>query len=340
MAIEAAKWQRALATLGFTTTTVAGSGPVDRLLPGLDIGASEPPGRAQLDAALADADLVVVENLCSLPLNPAARDRVADVLSGRPAVLRHHDLPWQRPQFAGSPGHAVPDDPRWRHVTINELSRHQLADRGIVATTVYNAFDIDGADGAPGSTDVDGTDQRRVAVRQGLGLGQTDRLVLQPTRAIPRKNVGAGLQVAADLGATYWLLGAAEDGYDAELEALVASADCPVRRGDPRQFPGISVVDAYRACDVVTLPSTWEGFGNPAVESAVHRRPLAVGPYPVAGELAAFGFDWFGLTDMKRLDAWLVRPDRALLDRNFAVAATHFSTGRLPDTIARILPPL
>ena len=75
VAIEAAKWQRALATLGFTTTTVAGSGPVDRLLPGLDIGAPEPPGRAELDAALADADLVVVENLCSLPLNPAARDR-------------------------------------------------------------------------------------------------------------------------------------------------------------------------------------------------------------------------------------------------------------------------
>ena len=133
------------------------------------------------------------------------------------------------------------------------------------------------------------------------------------------------------------MLGPAEDGYDAELDALVASARCPVLLGEPRRLPGISVVDAYRACDVVTLPSTWEGFGNPAVESAVHRRPLAVGPYPVAGELAAFGFDWFGLTDMDRLHAWLVRPDQALLDANFKVASDHFSTRRLPDTIARIL---
>ncbi len=338
VAIEAAKWQRALATLGFTSTTVAGSGPVDRLLPGLDIGAPEPPGRAELEASLADADIVVVENLCSLPLNPAARDRVADVLRGRPAILRHHDLPWQRPQFIG---HAVPDDPRWRHVTINELSRRQLADRGMVAATVYNAFDIDAGDTAAGRIDDHGdelADERRAAVRRALGVADDDRLVLQPTRAIPRKNVGGGMQVAADLGATYWLLGPAEDGYDAELDGLVAQARCPVLRGEPSRLSGIGVVDAYRACDVVTLPSTWEGFGNPAVESAVHRRPLAVGPYPVAHELAAFGFDWFGLTDMDRLHAWLVKPDRALLDANLKVASEHFSTRHLPDTIARILP--
>ena len=343
VAIEAAKWQRALATLGFASTTVAGSGPVDRLLPGLDIGAPEPPGRAELEAALADADIVVVENLCSLPLNPAARDLVADVLRGRPAVLRHHDLPWQRPQFAGLTDNAVPDDRRWRHVTINELSRRQLANRGILASTVYNAFDVDigdTGDTAAGRTDDDDKvdDDRRAAVRRALGVADDDRLVLQPTRAIPRKNVGAGMQVAADLGATYWLLGPAEDGYDTELDALVAAARCPVVRGEPGGLPGLSVVDAYRSCDVVTLPSTWEGFGNPAVESAVHRRPLAVGPYPVAGELAAFGFDWFGLTDMDRLHAWLVQPDRALLDTNFKVASEHFSTRHLPDTIARILP--
>ena len=66
-----------------------------------------------------EADLVVVENLCSLPLNPAACRLLADVLRSRRALLRHHDLPWQREATSGMP--APPDDPAWVHVTVNEL---------------------------------------------------------------------------------------------------------------------------------------------------------------------------------------------------------------------------
>ena len=125
--------------------------------------------------------------------------------------------------------------------------------------------------------------------------------MLQPTRAIPRKNVAGGIAVAAELDAIYWLLGPAEDGFGPELDVLVAGAGCPVVLGTPGESAGTTVDDAYRACDVVVLPSTWEGFGNPTIESAVHRRPLAIGPYPVAAELAAFGFDWFALSETDRL---------------------------------------
>ena len=96
------------------------------------------------------------------------------------------------------------------------------------------------------------------------------------------------IALAEALGAIYWLLGPAEDGYGPELERLVARARCPVVLGTP--VGGCSIADAYAACDVVVLPSLWEGFGNPSVESATYRRPLAIGPYPVARELEAFGF--------------------------------------------------
>jgi glycosyltransferase involved in cell wall biosynthesis len=228
-------------------------------------------------------------------------------------------------------------------VTINELSRVELKERGITATTVYNAFDTgSGLTGAGDEPIDDGHGDRvaRSALRQRLGIDPGARVVLQPTRAIPRKNVGGGIGVATALGATYWLLGPAEDGFDAELDALVATARCPVVRGVPDGIAGFTVVDAYQACDVVTLPSTWEGFGNPSIESVLHRRPLAIGPYPVAAELAAFGFEWFALDQVDRLGAWLEAPDPGLLDRNMEVASTHFSLRDLPTRITTVLPDL
>jgi glycosyltransferase involved in cell wall biosynthesis len=335
VSIEAAKWRGALGRLGHTTYTVAGSGPVDVVVPGLAIDDRGTPSARRLTAALARADLVVVENLLSLPLNQAAWDVAAGVLAGRPAVLHHHDLPWQRARFAG---HAPPpDDPAWRHVTINERSRTELAEHGIAGRTVYNSFDVPPPRPAPAWPDR--SDRGRL-LREALGIGRTDRLVLQPTRALARKNVAGGLRSAAELGATYWLLGPAEDGYGPELERLVATAPCPVRRGLP-DAPAAggtwTVDDAYQACDVVTLPSTWEGFGNPSLESVTHRRPLVIGPYPVAVELAAFGFRWFALDAVTGLDDWLAHPDPGLLEANLEVARAHFSLEDLPGRIAEVL---
>ncbi len=311
VAIEAGKWAAALGVLGWKVVTVAGSGPVDVVVPGLAIGASEAPSPAELTQALAGADLVVVENLCSLPLNPAASSVVAQVCSGRPAVLHHHDLPWQRAHLAHLP--PPPDDPAWAHVTINELSRRELAARGFHrrVTTLYNTFDPD-----PPAGD-------RAGVRRALGLAESDRLLLQPTRALARKNVPAAVALAEVVGGVYWLLGPAEDGYGPELARVVSRARCTVVLGEPPG--GCTIADAYSACDAVLLPSSWEGFGNPSVESATHRRPLAVGPYPVAAELAAFGFRWFDALEPSDLGRWFDAPDEALLEHNHAVAARNFN---------------
>ncbi|MDA8313517.1 MAG: hypothetical protein M0Z46_23445 [Actinomycetota bacterium] len=327
VSIEAAKWAWALEELGFDTVRVAGSGTAERLLPGLAIDADTPPTHEEVETALCDADLVVVENLCSLPLNPGAAKVVAAVVAGRPAVLHHHDLPWQRARFAGWP--PPPDDRAWRHVTINELSRHELAAHGIQATTIYNCFDPDPPKG------------RRAATRGALGVAPSARLVLQPTRALARKRVDAAVGVAERLGATYWLLGPPEDGFGPSLERVLAAARCPVRRGAPQLAHGgePTIGDAYAACDVVALTSELEGFGNPSVESATHRRPLVIGPYPVARELAAFGFEWFteSEADLSRLESWLGAPDHQLLDRNAAVARRHFSLSALPAKLESVL---
>ena len=321
VSIEAAKWAGALRQLGWDILTVAGAGPVDILLEGLAINAPTPPTSKELGDALAPADVVVIENLCSLPLNPPAADLAAAVCAGRPAVLHHHDLPWQRPHLRHMP--PPPDDPSWAHVTINQLSCRELAAHDITATTIYNSFD----------PNPDVADRGRA--RAALGVAAETRLLLQPTRALPRKNIAGGIHLAADVGGTYWLLGPAEDGYGPELDRLVAGAPCPVLLGPGAA--GLRIAEAYAACDVVVLPSTWEGFGNPALESATYRRPLAIGPYPVARELAAFGFRWFDSAVPGPLDEWLDRPDSTLLAHNHQVAATSFNVADLPSRLAAVL---
>ena len=323
VSVEAEKWRRALRSLGCSVTTVAGAGVADRIVPGLAADALEPPDTLAVARALEDADLVVVENLCSLPLNPSAGACVASLLAGRPAVLHHHDLATQRPSLAhfGAP----PDWPGALHVTINQLSFRELAAWGIASTVIHNTFEPDPAPG------------RRATARRVLGVEDNELLVLQPTRAIPRKNVPGALALCESLGATYWLLGPAEDGYGPELSRILARASVRVLRGWPENAEGFDVTDAYAACDVVALPSTWEGFGNPAIESATRDRPLAIGRYPVASELRAFGFEWFDADAPDALAAWCADRDPALVEHNHELARRHFSSSDLPRRLERLL---
>jgi len=318
--VVTATWARVLSGLGWSVRSVAGDGPVDHLIPGLVAGAADPPAPAEVDAALAPADLVVVENLCTIPLNLPAARVVAGCLRGRPALLHHHDPPWQRAAWA----HVTelpPLDPAWRHVTINRLTQAQMAERGIEATTIYNGFDVDEA---PGD---------RAATRAELDVAPGERLIVHPVRAIERKDVPAAIALAAALDATYWLVGPAEDGYEGTLAEVLATAPCRVIH---RPSPG-TMADAYAACDAVAFPSTWEGFGNPPIEAAIHRRPVAVGPYPVGDELRALGFRWFRPTRPHELDHALRHPDPSLHDHNAALARAHFGLDRLAGDLQHML---
>ena len=321
VSVTAAQWVGALRRLGMRVRTVAGDGRPNVLLCGLALDSRRAPSRRELGAALDDADVVVADNVCSLPMNRRVGEAVATYLAGRPAVLRHHDLPWEREQYA-SVTSWPPDDPAWRHVTINELARCALLDRrGIAATTIYHGF------AERPCPDL------RATVRQRLRVGD-EPLVLQPTRAIARKGIRTGIALAAALGGTYWLTGPVEDGYRPELDDLLAQGSVPVRRRLPF---GVRMAGAYAACDAVVLPSSWEGFGLPLIESALHRRPIAVGRFPVARELAAFGFRWFDARDPAPLRAFLAEPDQAVLDHNEAVARAHFGIDALSRRLELLL---
>jgi glycosyltransferase involved in cell wall biosynthesis len=331
VAVEARKWEWALRELGFSVRRVAGQlddeGRHDDVtLPflAIDPPAEVPSAPDDLAAALTGADLVIVENLCSLPINPDASGLATSVLDGHDGrvVFHHHDLPWQRAGLP-TPDNVPPHRANSLHVTINDHSRVQLENRGFEAITLRNAFDLDPA---PGD---------REATRAQFGFAPNDVVLLQPTRAIPRKNIPAAIQFAAELArrepewpVRLWITGPAEDGYDDVFARLVAASDVPVTVGRAASAP-----DAYAAADLILFPSTWEGFGNPVIESIAHRRPIAVGDYPVLDELRAFGVHLLSIDDVSGVDAWLRAPDSTVLEANVERVRPHCS---LPDLPRRI----
>jgi mannosylglucosylglycerate synthase len=319
VSVVAATWQRALTDLGFTVRTVAGEGPVDVVVPGLAIDAGGPPDAAELDRAFAGCDLVVVENLLSIPMNLPASRAVAAALRGRPAILHHHDPPWQRARFSHITD-LPPTDAAWAHVTINALTQREMAERGIDATVIYNAFDVDEPAGD------------RAATRAALGFAAGERVVVHPVRAIERKNIPLAVRIAEQLDATYWLSGPTEEGYGDELARIFAAARTRVvhRRCDDR--PGL-----YAAADLVLFPSTWEGFGNPPIEAAIHRRGAVVGDYPVAAELRAMGFRWLRTDDIATMRHWLGEPDEGVVAHNARIAREHLSYPKLVERLGALL---
>ncbi len=326
VSIVARFWARILTNNGWDVVTIAGEGPVDRIVSGLEIGAVSPPMFGDVEASVDDADLVIVENLLTIPMNLPASAVVAEVLRGRAALIHHHDPPWQRPRFEHVTELPL-DDPEWQHVTINRLTERQYADRGITAHTIYNPFDTHEPAG----------DRERERKRVLGDLGMTDHdpvLISHPVRAIERKNVPLALdicrQLAADTGraAVYWLPGPTEEGYDATLQQLVSNAGLPVIRSTPTSMP-----DLYAASDLVVFPSKWEGFGNVPVEASIHRRPVVVGDYPVAHELAELGFEWFSPSDRAEIAHAVTDPsayaDQA--DRNHGVVDEFLSVKVVGD---------
>ena len=352
VSVQGATWGRALERLGYSLRRVAGEltdgpRPGDVIVPGLAVSAEAAPGPSgqrptapegppadELRAALDGSAVVVVENMLSLPLHLEAARVLTAVLADLPpetrVLLHHHDFAWQRPETAQIT-ELPPRLPRAVHVTINDFSRRELAERGFDAVTVRNAFDLDAPPG------------RRTETREALAVASDDVLVLQPTRAVAHKNIPAALRLCQGLAARlagpvrYWLPGPAEDGYATTLAEVLASTTVPVIRTHPSTL-GFGMGDAYAACDLVVFPSTGgEGFGQPVIESVWADRPLAVLQYPALEEILALGFSFLPADDPDAVAGALRRPDTATMARNRELAERHFSMAALERSLEVLL---
>jgi glycosyltransferase involved in cell wall biosynthesis len=244
-----------------------------------------------------EIQLLISENALTIPMNIPLGLALTEFIAetGLPVIAHHHDFYWERQRYlVNSVGDYLrssfpPVLPSIRHVVINSWAANEMSLRtGASATIIPNVMDFDHPPLPP--------DDYTLGLRSDLGLAPGERLILQPTRIVQRKGIEHAIELVKRLDGAARLVishGGLDEGdaYERRVRAfaemlgvrLCLTADViGPQRGltiDGRKV--YSLADAYSQADLVTYPSTIEGFGNAFLEAAYYRRPLVVNNYSI-----------------------------------------------------------
>jgi glycosyltransferase involved in cell wall biosynthesis len=242
-----------------------------------------------------------------------------------------------------------------QHVTINTQAARDFSRRvGLSCRVIPNVMDFENPPPAPDAYSAD--------IRQALSLRDTDMMILQPTRVVQRKGIEHSIELVNRLGDARCKLvithasGDEGDSYAdrvkryAQLmgvEVIFAEHTIGFDRGeDPEGNKRYSAWDAYQRADLVTYPSTYEGFGNAFLEAVYVKQPILCNRYAIyQTDIEPCGFeaclmDGF-LTDEVVDHVRRVLRDsdyrRKMVDHNYEVALYYFSYARLEAELRAML---
>ena len=307
-------------------------------------------------------ELLIVENALTIPLNIPLGLAITEFIAetGFPIIAHHHDFHWERQRFqvncvgdylaAAFP----PNLPSIRHVVINSLQAHQIATRhGLTSRVIPNVMDFDSPPPPP-----DGYTEN---MRKDFGIEPGEFFFLQPTRVIQRKGIEHAVELVRRLGLPAKLVishAAGDEGtdYEQRVREYAHLLDVTVRfesdqvhdvRGTTKDGRRIyKLGDVYPHADLVTYPSSIEGFGNAFLEAVYYHRPILVNNYSIYEvDIKPKGFRvvWFDgfishetlaqvrhiLQTPKEAQAWA--------DQNYELARRYFSFTVLKKRLHSIL---
>lgn len=242
-------------------------------------------------------EALIVENALTIPINIPLGLALTEFIAetGYPVIAHHHDFHWERQRFMNNSVRDYlaaafpPNLPSIRHVVINSVQAYQLASRlGIAAMIIPNVMDFDTPPPPP--------DDYVLTVREDLGVDPDQYLILQPTRIIQRKGIEHAIELTRRLELPAELVishAAGDEGteYEKRVREFAALLGVEINFesaivGDSRGLTEdghkiYTLGDVYPHADLVTYPSSIEGFGNAFLEAVYYQRPLVVNNYSI-----------------------------------------------------------
>lgn len=253
-------------------------------------------------------DVLVPQNILAIPIHVPLGLAMTEVIAetGLPVIAHHHDFAWERERFTfnaiGDYLQAAfpPYLPGIEHVVINSMAQKELARRlSIPSVLIPNILDF--ANPPPWFDDYNAD------LRREIGLAQDDIFVLQPTRVVARKGIEHSIELvrrlrdpkvklvishpAGDEGDLYMQM-LRERIEDAKVDVRFVADRVGEHRGrDAAGRKIFTLFDLYIHADLVTYPSSYEGFGNAFLEAIYFGKPVVVYTYAVyARDIDPLGF--------------------------------------------------
>ena len=297
-----------------------------------------------------DIDLIIPQNALTIPMNIPLGIALTEFIAETHihTIAHHHDFYWERDRFMVN---AVSDYlrmafppvlPSIEHVVINSVADTQLSLRtGISGHVMHNVMDFDNPPPPP--------DEYTFDVRQALGIEDDELFILQPTRVVQRKGIEHAIELVHRLGRKAKLVishASGDEGWDYEqrlkeysklmkVDTVFVDDIINEERGTTTDGRKIyTLEDIYPYADLVTYPSTFEGFGNAFLETLYFKKPIVVNTYSIyIKDIKPKGFKVIEIdgyvTDkaVERTKQVLDNPElrQKMVDHDYELARKYFS---------------
>lgn len=267
----------------------------------------------ELQIALADVDVLIAHNVCSLNKNLALTAALHQLHISKKLprlILWHHDLAWTTPRYQSELHNGYPwgllrtDWGDTTHVVVSELRREELADLMKIESASIHIV--------PNGVDVARfykLESQTQALLEQIHLLDAAPILLLPVRVTPRKNIELALHTLAELRKQF------------PQAALVVTGPLGPHNGDNVKYfemltnlraqlglqnsvhflvelidsflPDEVIADFYRIADALFFPSREEGFGIPLIEAAFSHLPAFCADIPPLRELGLGDVTYF-----------------------------------------------